>query len=147
MKKRLYLELVVGFFMAIGLLCLAYLSFRVAQVEVWGMGGYEVFAIFSDSGGLKRGAAVTIAGVNVGHVERIGLADDEARVVMQLQAGLQIHEDAIASVKTSGLIGEKYVQISVGSAEQIVKPGERIRQTEAAVDIEALISKYAFGSL
>jgi phospholipid/cholesterol/gamma-HCH transport system substrate-binding protein len=61
--------------------------------------------------------------------------------------GLQIHEDAVVSVKTCGLIGEKYIQISAGAADEIVKPGGRIRQTESAVDIEALISKYAFGNL
>ncbi len=141
------LELVVGVFVVIGILCLGYLSITVANFDVWGSRGDEIVANFSDVGGLKSGATVMIAGVEVGRVKSISLADYEARVVMQLRPGLQIHEDAIVSVKTSGLIGEKYIQISVGSADGIIKPGGRIRQTESAVDIEALISKYAFGSL
>ena len=147
MNRRLNLELVVGAFMLVGILCLGYLSVRMGKVEVWGRPGYEVFAIFSDIGGLRSGAPVVIAGVDVGRVDRIGLEDYEARVVLQINAGLKIHEDAIVSIKTSGLIGEKYVQISPGAADEIIKPGGRIRQTEAAVDIEALISKYAFGNL
>ena len=147
MNKRVNLELIVGVFVVAGILCLGYLSITVAKVDIWGIRGYEVYAIFSDIGGLKSGAMVVIAGVDVGRVKSIKLDDYEARVALQIDPGLQIHEDAIVSVKTSGLIGEKYVQISVGSADAIIKPGGRIRQTEAAVDIEALISKYAFGSL
>lgn len=147
MKDRLNLELIVGAFMVVGILCLGYLSIKMGKVEVWGQPGYEVFAIFSDIGGLKRGAPVVIAGVDIGRVENISLEDYEARVVLQIKSGLQIHEDAVVSVKTRGLIGENYVQISAGAAEETVKPGGRIRRTESAVDIGALISKYAFGNL
>ena len=147
MKGRLNLELIVGAFMAVGILCLGYLSIKLGKVEVLGKRGYEVYAIFNDTGGLRSGASVVIAGVDVGRVESISLEDYEARVVLQINPGLRIHEDAIVSIKTSGLIGEKYVQISAGAAEEIIKPGGRIRQTESAVDIESLISKYAFGNL
>jgi len=104
-------------------------------------------AVFSDIGGLRNGSPVVVAGVDVGLVESISLVDYEARVVLQINPGLEIHEDAVVSVKTRGLIGEKFVQISAGAAEAVIKPGGRIRQTESAVDIEALISKYAFGNL
>lgn len=147
MKRRFGLELVVGAFMAVGLLCMGYLSIKLGKVEVWGKPGYEVFAIFTDVGGLRNGAPVVIAGVDVGHVEHIRLADYEARVVLRIEPGLKIHEDAVVSVKTRGLIGEKFVQISDGAAVELVGPGGQIRQTESAVDIEALISKYAFGDL
>ena len=147
MKGRLNLELIVGAFMIVGILCLGYLSVKLGKVEVLGRRGYEVFAIFSDIGGLRSGAPVVVAGVDIGRVESISLEDYEARVVLQIYPGLQIHEDAIVSIKTSGLIGEKYVQISAGAADEIIKPGGRIRLTESAVDIEALISKYAFGGL
>lgn len=146
-KERLNLELIVGVFMIIGLLCLGYLSIKLGKVEVLGRRGYEVYAIFSDVGGLRSGASVVVAGVDVGRVETIRLEDYEARVTLQVNPDLQISEDAIVSIKTSGLIGEKYVQISAGAAADVLKPGERIRQTEAVVDIEALISKYAFGNL
>jgi len=147
MKARLNLELMVGVFMIVGILCLAYLSVKLGKVEVMGRHGYEVFAIFSDTGGLRSGADVVIAGVDVGRVQSISMEDYEARVVLELNPGLKIHEDAIVSIKTRGLIGEKFVQISAGASDELIKPGGRIRQTESAVDIEALISKYAFGNL
>ncbi len=147
MKARLNLELMVGVFMIVGILCLGYLSIKLGKVEVMGQHGYEVNATFSDTGGLRLGAAVVIAGVDVGRVKSIKMEDYEARVVLELDPDLKIHEDAIVSIKTRGLIGEKFVQISAGAADEIIKPGGRIRQTESAVDIEALISKYAFGNL
>lgn len=147
MKGKLNLELIVGVFMIIGILCLGYLSLKLGKLEVWGKPGYEVFAVFSDIGGLRAGSPVVIAGVDVGLVESISLENYEARVVLQINPGLKIYEDAIVSVKTRGLIGEKFIQISAGAADDVIKPGGRIRQTESAVDIEALISKYAFGGL
>ena len=147
MKGRLNLELIVGSFMIVGLLCLGYLSIKMGKVEVWGKPGYDVFAIFSDVGGLRNGSPVVVAGVDVGLVKNISLEDYEAHVVLQIKPGLQIHEDAVVSVRTRGLIGEKFIQISAGAADAVIKPGGRIRQTESAVDIEALISKYAFGNL
>ncbi len=147
MKGKLNLELVVGTFMVVGILCLGYLSIKLGKINFWSNPGYEVFAVFSDTGGLKTGSSVVVAGVDVGLVKSISLENYEARVVLQIKPGLKIYEDAIVSVKTRGLIGEKFIQISAGAADEVIKPGGRIRQTESAVDIEALISKYAFGSL
>jgi phospholipid/cholesterol/gamma-HCH transport system substrate-binding protein len=147
MKGRFRLELAVGVFVIIGVLCLAYLSIRLGKMEVMGKGGYKVYAIFSDVGGLRVGAPVVIAGVEVGSVENVRLEDYEARVLMRIQNGLSIHEDAIVSVRTRGLIGEKFIQITEGAAQGIVAPGGQLRQTESAVDLEQLISKYAFGKI
>ena len=147
MRGKFDLELAVGTFMVVGILCLGYVSIKLGKIEVWGRPGYEVFAIFSDTGGLRNGAPVVIAGVEVGRVTSIRLEDYEARVLLQINPGLKIHDDAIVSIKTSGLIGEKFIQISAGAADELVKPGGRIRQTESSVDIMALISKYAFGNL
>ena len=131
-----------------GILTLGYLSIKLGKMEVLGNKGYEVSAVFSDVGGLRVGAPVVIAGVEVGRVDSIGLVEDyEARVVMRIEPGLQLRDDAIASVKTRGLIGEKDIQISAGAADEILQPGGQIRQTEPAVDIESLISKYVFGKL
>ncbi len=147
MKGKLNLELVVGVFLLAGILCLGYLSVRLGKVDVWGKPGYRVFAVFSDIGGLRDGAPVEVAGVEVGQVEGIRLEDYEARVVLRVKPGLVLREDTIVSVKTRGLIGEKFIQISPGAADEVIRPGGRIRQTESAVDLEALISKYAFGEL
>ncbi len=147
MKGKLNLELVVGVFLLAGILCLGYLSVRLGKVDVWGKPGYRVFAVFSDIGGLRDGAPVEVAGVEVGQVEGIRLEDYEARVVLRVKPGLVLREDTIVSVKTRGLIGEKFIQISPGAADEVIRPGGRIRQTESAVDLEAIISKYAFGEL
>jgi phospholipid/cholesterol/gamma-HCH transport system substrate-binding protein len=147
MKGRLSLELFVGVFVIIGILCLAYLSIRLGKMEIVGKRGYAVYAIFSDVGGLRVGAPVVVAGVDIGKVESINLVDYEARVSMRIQEGLKIHDDAIVSVKTRGLIGEKFIQISEGGSREVVRPGGQIRQTESAVDLEQLISKYAFGKI
>jgi phospholipid/cholesterol/gamma-HCH transport system substrate-binding protein len=85
--------------------------------------------------------------VEVGRVKQIFLDDYEAKVVMNLPVDLKIQEDAIASIKTKGLIGEKYIEISAGGSEKILKPGDVIRETEPAVDLEQLISKFVFGKL
>ena len=145
--KKFDLELAVGFFMIIGIICLGYLSIKLGKMEVFGDEGYEIQAIFSNSGGLKSGSSVIIAGVEVGRVNRIALDDYQAKVFINLPLDVKIQEDAIASIKTKGLIGEKYVEITPGGAEELIKPGGRIRDTQSAIDIEELISNYVFGKI
>ncbi|MBW1921917.1 MAG: outer membrane lipid asymmetry maintenance protein MlaD [Deltaproteobacteria bacterium] len=145
--RKLDLELAVGVFMIAGILCLGYLSIKLGRMEVLGGDGYEIEAVFSNVGGLKTGSSVVIAGVEVGRVKKVVLDDYEARTVIALPTNLKIQEDAIASVKTKGLIGEKYVEITPGGSDRVLKPGERIRETQSAVDLEQLISNYVFGKL
>jgi phospholipid/cholesterol/gamma-HCH transport system substrate-binding protein len=145
--RKLDLELAVGLFVLAGILCLGYLSIKLAKMEVLGGDGYEISAIFSNIGGLKEGGSVVIAGVEVGRVKGITIQDYEAKVTLTLKEGLKIQEDAIASVKTKGLIGEKYIQISPGGSEEMIPPGGMIQETEPAVDIEQLISTYVFGKI
>jgi phospholipid/cholesterol/gamma-HCH transport system substrate-binding protein len=141
------MELTVGIFMIIGILCLAYLSIRLGKMEVLGNKGYDVYALFSNTGGLKNGASVMIAGVEVGKVKNITLQDYQARVVLNLDNRLKIQEDAIASIKTKGLIGEKFIEITPGGAEELIAAGGRIRETQPAVDFEKLISNFVFGKI
>ena len=145
--RKIDLELSVGLFMLAGILCLGYLSFKLARMEAFGKRGYEVHAVFSDTGGLKRGASVVIAGVQVGQVREIAMEDYEAKVVLLLPEGVKIQEDAIAAIKTKGLIGQKYIQITPGASEELIEPGGRIRETQPAIDIEALISNFVFGKI
>jgi phospholipid/cholesterol/gamma-HCH transport system substrate-binding protein len=145
--KKIDLEVAVGLFMIAGIICLGYLSIKLGKMEVIGNKGYEVQAVFSNSGGLKTGSSVVIAGVEVGRVKEIGLEDYEARVVLSLPVDIKIQEDAIASIKTRGLIGEKYVEITPGGSEKLIKPGGRIRETQPPVDLEQLISKFVFGKI
>lgn len=145
--RRFDIELSVGLFIIAGIICLGYLSIKLGRMEVLGDKGYDVYAIFTNSGGLKTGSSVTIAGVNVGRVKDITLMDYQARIVMNLSATVKIQEDAIASIKTKGLIGEKFIEITPGGSDKLVQPGEQIRETQPAVDFEELISNYVFGKV
>jgi phospholipid/cholesterol/gamma-HCH transport system substrate-binding protein len=145
--KKFDLELAVGLFIIAGILCLGYLSIKLGKMEIMGERGYEIYGVFSNIGGLKVGSSVEIAGVNVGRVKSIVLNDYQARVVFNFPKGLTIQEDAIASIKTRGLIGEKYIDITPGGSEKVIKPGGRIRETQPAIDMEELISKFVFGKI
>lgn len=145
--KKIDLELTVGLFIIAGILCLGYLSIKLGKLEIVGERGYEIYGVFSNIGGLKVGASVEIAGVTVGRVKRIMLDNYQARVILHFQKDLNIQEDAIASIKTRGLIGEKYIDITPGGSDKIIKPGGRILETLPAVDMEELISKFAFGNI
>ena len=144
---RREIEIGVGLFVLVGIFALAYLSVRLGQVDIFGARGYTVYADFPTVGGLKSGAIVEIAGVPVGRVDSIQLKDYQARLTMHITNTVQIQADAIVSIKTKGLIGEKFVQINPGGSEKIVPPGGRLTEVEAPVDIEELISKYVFGKI
>jgi phospholipid/cholesterol/gamma-HCH transport system substrate-binding protein len=145
--ERSKVNIAVGVFVVLGILALGYLSIKLGRVTILSGGGYLVSADFPSVGGLRPGASVEIAGVEVGRVESIGLADYQARVVLRLNSNVTLQEDTIASIKTKGLIGEKYIRISPGGSEKLIPPNGRIREVEAPVDLEELISKYVFGKV
>jgi phospholipid/cholesterol/gamma-HCH transport system substrate-binding protein len=145
--KRSALDLGVGLFMLVGLVALGGMSVKLGRVDFLGNRGYVVSADFPSVGGLKAGSTIEIAGVEVGRVDRILLQDYQARVVMVIQPGIKLQEDSIASIKTKGLIGERYVRISPGGSDKIIPPNGRIREVEPPVDIEELLSKYIFGKV
>jgi len=136
---------VVGLFLLVGILSLAYISIRLGKMQFIGLGGYTLYADFPTVGGLKEGASVEIAGVEIGRVEKISLVNYQARVMMRINAEVKLQEDTIASVKTKGLIGEKYVRISPGGSEALIPAGGRIREVEPPLDIEELIGSVIFG--
>lgn len=145
MNRRIA-EIIVGIFVLFGLACLAHLSVGLARHEVIRGPAYEIKAVFSSIGGLRPGAAVTIAGVEVGRVRHIELEDYQGLVHMMIDENVGIHTDAMASVRTRGLIGEKFVAITPGGSEEMLADGGEIFETEPAVDIEQLISKFVFES-
>lgn len=148
LEKKFDLEMSVGLFLLIGILCLGYISVKLGRLEVMGGERYTVYAEFEKAGGIKPGSVVEIAGVEVGKVRRITLDQNySALVALDISSAVKIQEDAIASIKTKGLIGEKFVQITPGGSEKIVGNGGKLRETESAVDIEELISKYVFGKV
>jgi phospholipid/cholesterol/gamma-HCH transport system substrate-binding protein len=147
--KNFKAEFFVGLFVLTGVLCLGYLSIRMARAEVFGEKGYPVHARFNNCGGLKNGASVMIAGVEVGRVKSVDLDKDEfqAHVIMLLDSALVIDEESIASIKTKGLIGEKFIDINPGGAEDKIKPDGELIETQDAIDIGDLISKFVHGKI
>ena len=145
--ERSKLNLAVGVFVILGILALGYLSIKLGRVSLFGTGGYLITADFPSVGGLKAGSSVEIAGVEVGRVEAIRLVNYEARVVLRLNPDVKIQEDSIASIKTKGLIGEKYIRINPGGSDRIIPPNGKLREVEAPVDFEELLSKYIFGKV
>lgn len=145
--ERAKLELVVGVFVLVGLGCLAYLSIKLGKLEVIGGDNYVVEAEFTSASGLKSGASVEIAGVEVGRVKGIALQADRAMVALAIQNGVKLYSDSIASIKTRGIIGDKYVALSVGGGGDPLKEGEKIRDTESGLDLEELVSQYVHGKV
>ncbi len=145
--KRSTLDLAVGVFVLVGILALAWLSVNLGRVAFFGGRGYVLTADFPSVGGLKVGSPVEIAGVQIGSVDAINLVDEQARVVMSIRPSVTLHDDSIASIKTKGLIGEKYIRISPGGSGRIIPPKGRIKDVEPPVDLEELLSKYVFGKV
>jgi phospholipid/cholesterol/gamma-HCH transport system substrate-binding protein len=145
--RKFNIEFFVGVFLLIGILCLAYLSVRFARLEVLGSNGYEISALFSNCGGLKTGGSVMVAGVEIGRVRSISLDKFKANVVMSISPTVKIPDDSMASIKTKGLIGEKFVEVSPGPGEEHLGPGGTIQDTEPAMDIERLVSQFIHGKV
>ncbi len=142
------LELVVGIFVLVGIVALTYLAVKLGKLEVIGGGNQvEIQAEFDSVTGLKTGATVEIAGVQVGQVKRMVLNGDRATVVFAIKPGVKLYGDAIASIKTRGLIGDKFVSISPGGSDKELPPGGKIRETESGLDFEKVISEFIHGNI
>ncbi|BBO89938.1 outer membrane lipid asymmetry maintenance protein MlaD [Desulfosarcina ovata] len=145
--KKTSVETSVGIFVLIGLLCVAYMAIKLGKMEWFGDDYYMLDARFDSVSGLKPGAQVDMAGVEIGQVAGIDL-DNERQVAivrMKIRKGIILTDDVIASVKTSGLIGDKYIKMTPGGSDRVLKSGDMIIETESALDIEELVSKYVFG--
>lgn len=147
--NRSSVETAVGIFVLIGIICVGYLTIRLGKMEWFGADHYSVSAQFQSISGLNIGASVEVAGVQIGKVDSISLDKEEmvAVVKMKIQKGVVLTDDVIASIKTAGLIGDKYIQLTPGGSDEILKPGDTIIETESAIDLEELISKYVFGGI
>jgi phospholipid/cholesterol/gamma-HCH transport system substrate-binding protein len=147
--KKYKIETIVGIFVIFGLLCVGYMTVKLGKVEVFGDNSYMLVAKFTTVTGLRIGSPVNILGIEVGRVERITIDQENLKAVVELKIkkGIKIYDDAIASIKTEGLIGDKYLSIDPGGGGNLLNGGGVIIDTQAAVDIENLISKYAFGEV
>lgn len=146
--RKIDLELIVGLFIMVGIIALCYISVKLGKMEWVGGSGYQVTAVFPKLGGLKVGASVEIAGVEVGRVKSLSLDDNyQASVVLDINRHVKLQDDSMASIKTKGLLGEKYVDILPGGDDKIIEDGGKIQDTEPPIDLEELIAKYIFGKV
>ena len=147
--RRSSLEFGVGVFLLAGVLAVGYLTVKLGKMEVFRGDSYTLQARFGSVTGLKSGAAVEIAGVPVGQVSAVSVNPQTfaAVVTLKIRKGIVLSDDTIASVKTQGLIGDKFVKLTPGGSDKDLKPGDTMLETESAIDLEDLISRYVMGKV
>ena len=145
--EKAKLEMVVGVFVLVGMLCLGYLAVKLGKLELVSGDVYEVDAQFNTASGLKPGSTLEIAGVDVGRVRGITLKEDRAMVRLAVNNTVKLYTDTIASIKTRGIIGEKFLALSPGGGGDPLRPGDTIRDTESGLDLEELVSQYVHGKV
>ncbi len=143
------METFVGIFVVIGLLCVAYMTVKLGKISIFADDYYLLYARFASVSGLRVGNPIEIGGIQVGRVERLSIDQEKqtAVVALKVRKDIKVYDDAGASVRTAGLIGDRFIKIDPGGAGEILKPGGIITETTSPMDIEELISKYAFGDI
>ncbi len=147
--KKYTMETIVGVFVVFGLICVGYITVKLGKVDFLGSNTYTLTARFNTVSGLRIGSPVNILGISIGRVEKISMDQDSLKAVvkMKINKDIKIYDDAIAAIKTEGLIGDKYLSIDPGGGGDLLSPGGVIADTQSPIDIESLISKYAFGEV
>ena len=147
--KRYRIETAVGIFVVFGLICVGYMTVKLGHVSLFGDNSYPLFAQFTSVTGLRAGSLVYISGIEVGRVEKLTMDQKSQKAVVELRIrnDIKIYDDAIASIKTEGLIGDMHLSIDPGGAGTLLTPGGMITETQPPLDIADLISKYAFGDV
>lgn len=142
-------ETAVGICVMAGLLYIGYMAVKLGKIGLFGENAYTLYARFTSASGLKAGGPVEVFGIRIGEVEDLKLdqKNEMALVKLRIKDGIKIYKDADASIKTMGLIGDRYVRIDPGGASGLLEPGGTITQTEPPVDIEGLIGNYVFGGV
>ena len=141
-------QLIVGVFALLGIAALIYLSVSLGNISIFPKPGYTVYANFDNISGLKTGDLIELAGVPIGKVQSISLQDNRAHVGLHINAGVQIDTDAIAAIKTSGIIGDKYVSVALGAGEHDLANGGSFKpgNTQSAFVLEDAIGQLINGS-
>jgi phospholipid/cholesterol/gamma-HCH transport system substrate-binding protein len=141
-RRSFSVEFFVGLFTLAAVACSGYLAVGLGDMRVFGSDQYQIYAEFDNVSGLKNGASVEIAGVQIGQVTNILLEDSVAVLTLNVDKSVQIKDDDIALIRTKGIIGDRYVKISRGASSTMVQPGSMIKDTQSVVDIEDLIGKF-----
>lgn len=147
--KKYTIETIVGIFVVFGLLCIGYMAVKLGNVSLLGDDSYPLIAKFTSVTGLRVGNPVNVLGIEVGRVDQINMDQETQKAIVEIKIkkGLKIYDDAIASIKTQGLIGDSYLSIDPGGGGELLGPRGIITETQAPVDIIELVSKYAFGEI
>lgn len=148
MNDKQHTELLVGIFMLVGIIAISFLALRLGDVGLFNNDEYVISAKFTSASGLREGAYVEMAGVTVGKVKKIEFDTENylADVSISLPKTILIPDDSIASIRTAGIIGDKFIKISAGGSEDMIEAGMEIIETEPSINLEELISKYIFES-
>lgn len=147
--KKYEMETIVGIFVVLGLLCIGYMTVKLGNVSFLEDDSYPIEAKFISVNGLRIDSPVKMMGLEVGKVKKITMDQENQKAVVKLKIkkGIKIYDDAIASIKTEGLMGDKFISIDPGGGGSLLEANGTIIETQAPVDIESLISKYAFGDV
>lgn len=145
--NRRSIELAAGAFLLVGLLALFYLALYVGEVRIGPRDTYRLQAIFTDLTGLKPGSDVRVSGVQVGRVTSVKLDQEryEALLEFEVPSWLRLDDDTIASIRTNGLLGDRFLSLLPGGSGTQLQPGDVIIDTEPVLDLESLIGRTAFG--
>jgi phospholipid/cholesterol/gamma-HCH transport system substrate-binding protein len=147
--KKYSSDTIVGIFVVVGLLCVGYMAVKLGNVSLFGENAYSLYARFTSVSGLRTGNPVEMMGMQIGRVAGFTMDQEKQLAVVELKINkeVKIFEDAIASIKTAGLIGDRYVSVDPGGLDERLKGGDTITETEPPLDLGDLISKYAFGDV
>ena len=140
-RKSFTVEFWVGVFALCGVGCFAYLALNIANIRLSNTGYYDITAEFDSVSGLKVGAPVEIAGVEIGEVSNISLDSTSALITLQIEDGVKLRDDDIAAIRTKGIIGDRYIKIVPGGSQIILGQGKKLADTESAVEFEEIIGK------
>jgi phospholipid/cholesterol/gamma-HCH transport system substrate-binding protein len=147
--KKYSMETVVGIFVVIGLICVAYMTVKLGKISYFGDSHYSIYANFGSVSGLRAGNIIEIHGIEVGRVSSLDIDQEKqaATVELKIRKDIKLYDDASASIKIAGLIGDKFINIDPGGSGALLMPGDRISETTSPIDIGDMISKYAFGDI
>jgi len=146
--KKMNLEMIVGIFLLAGFISFSWLAVKMGDINPFEQETYPLTARFTSISGLKEGSVIELAGVTVGKVDRIELdtGDYEAVVHLHIDKRVELQDDSIASIRTAGIIGDKFIKLTPGGSEIILEAGDMIEETEPSISLEELVSKYIFDS-
>ena len=146
--KKMNLEMIVGLFLLAGFASFSYLAVKMGDINPFASETYPLSARFTSISGLKAGATIEVAGVTVGKVSQgdLDAGEYEAVVYMDIDKQVLLTDDSIASIRTAGIIGDKFIKLTAGGSDIILEAGDEIEETEPSISLEELVSKYIFES-